>query len=202
MKQRVVCLRCGAARMVPAKEGVLRTTGWDWFKGQLLGVEREGIRELVAWLDVAGMAECPASSRFHGAHPGGLVEHCLNVYDHLVELDVGLVIPQESLTIATLLHDVCKVGAYVGEPGAYKYNNGHRKGHAALSLEVIRKYIRLTELEEQMIRYHMGPYGTYESGGRYAEYPLLEWVAALESPAVKLMYFADNLAALDEDRGA
>ena len=49
-------------------------------------VNREGMAELMKWLDDNDFYTCPASSRFHGAYPGGLLEHSLNVYDELKRL--------------------------------------------------------------------------------------------------------------------
>ena len=43
-------------------------------------VTRPGAADLLAWLGTTDFFEAPASTRFHGAYPGGLVEHSLNVY--------------------------------------------------------------------------------------------------------------------------
>lgn len=42
-------------------------------------VTRPGAADLLAWLGTTDFFEAPASTRFHGAYPGGLVEHSLNV---------------------------------------------------------------------------------------------------------------------------
>lgn len=58
----------------------------------------------------------PASSRleYHGAYPGGLVEHSLRVYAYAMRLRraYGLdgTVMQESVTLAALFHDLGKVG--------------------------------------------------------------------------------------------
>ena len=40
-------------------------------------VTRPGAADLLAWLGTTDFFEAPASTRFHGAYPGGLVEHIL-----------------------------------------------------------------------------------------------------------------------------
>lgn len=57
---------------------------------------------------------CPASSKteFHGAFPGGLVDHSLRVLNNLVALNktYDWKLPKESMIIAALFHDIGKVG--------------------------------------------------------------------------------------------
>lgn len=65
----------------------------------------------------------PASTQHHGANPGGLLEHSLNVYHRLREIaireltDRSTIGPhflseeqEETVAVLGLLHDVCKVG--------------------------------------------------------------------------------------------
>ena len=42
-------------------------------------VKRPGAAELLAWLESTDFFEAPASTKYHGAYPGGLLEHSLNV---------------------------------------------------------------------------------------------------------------------------
>lgn len=57
---------------------------------------------------------CPASAKrdFHGAFPGGLVDHSLRVLNHLVVINNthSWKLPKESMIIAALFHDVGKIG--------------------------------------------------------------------------------------------
>ena len=47
-------------------------------------VRREYADDLLAWLErETDFFEAPASTRHHGAHPGGLLDHSLNVYHRL-----------------------------------------------------------------------------------------------------------------------
>ena len=58
----------------------------------------------------------PASTRFHAAYEGGLLDHSLNVYNVLISKHFN---PEtddlESYTIVSLLHDLCKAGFYKTE---------------------------------------------------------------------------------------
>lgn len=47
-------------------------------------VQRDYADALLAWLErETDFFEAPASTRHHGAHPGGLLDHSLNVYHRL-----------------------------------------------------------------------------------------------------------------------
>ena len=170
----------------------------------LLDTKREGIEKLLEFLRVGGYFTAPASTRYHGVYAGGLMAHSLHVYALVEDFDkvFALQTPQESLIIAALLHDVCKMGAYLkcaDKPGYY-WNKDQPKGHALLSLVRIREFIKLTELETKMIQYHMGIYGLQEFDEK-GEYPLRDKGLAnawFHFPIVKLMYFADELAAFLE----
>lgn len=203
----------------------------------LRSTKRNGIESLIEYLDNKGFFEAPASTRFHGAHPGGLAEHSLRVYELLIHNTINrkldetlgsgqkpLPIDNNTFIIAALLHDICKIGAYVGTESPYKWNRQQPKGHALLSIARIKKHIKLTELEEMMITYHMGVYGLNEfydeDDWQTGEYPLRgdhtndEGMTKEESkkfrygkslanawyhnPIVKVMYFCDELATLEE----
>ena len=71
-------------------------------------VTRPGAADLLAWLGTTDFFEAPASTRFHGAYPGGLVEHSLNVYYALLGQSTIREYGGESVAVVALLHDVCK----------------------------------------------------------------------------------------------
>lgn len=169
----------------------------------LIETSRKGMPNLIDFMDKEGFFEAPASSRFHGCYPGGLAKHSLNVYEYLYEfnqeLSIGL--DNETVSIAALLHDLCKVGCYIPNGTGYKTVMPFPQGHSVRSLELIKKHIELTELEEMMIRYHMGVYGLKEFDERSGEYNLRDKGLAnvwYHHPAVKVMYFCDELATLRE----
>ncbi|SEM01355.1 hypothetical protein SAMN04487770_12349 [Butyrivibrio sp. ob235] len=89
---------------------------------ELMGsVERDGVKELMDYIrNKTDFYNAPASTQFHLACDGGLLQHSLNVYDCLVAKKQSPVwkniieaIPEESLVIMALLHDLCKVNFYV-----------------------------------------------------------------------------------------
>lgn len=93
-------------------------------------VKRDGIKELIKWLESTDFFIAPASTRFHLSCEGGLLAHSLNVYYRMHSLYVAekqrrlkdfgnnLLTPEEeeSIAITALLHDVCKINVYVKEP--------------------------------------------------------------------------------------
>lgn len=128
---------------------------------------RDGMDGLIEELIKQGFFESPASTKFLGSYPGGLAKHSLRVYELLSEfyekLDPSkvtapgqkpLALGSDNIIVAALLHDVCKVGAYIGTEKPYRWNKEQPKGHATLSIERIKKHIELTEIEELIIRYH------------------------------------------------
>jgi len=165
-------------------------------------IHREGADELLAWLERSDFFTAPASTRFHLACEGGLCTHSLNVYDRLVSLledeDLkGRCFPgeqseediQESVAIAALLHDICKVNFYAvemrnrkGEDGAwrevpfYTVKDKLPYGHGEKSVYIANGFLRLKRAEAMAIRWHMGPYSDQDKvntmGQAYDEYPL------------------------------
>ena len=84
-------------------------------------IEREGIGQLMEWLDSTDFYTAPASTRFHGSHEGGLVEHSLNVCRAALELlpimhrmrpDLKDELREDSVILCSLLHDVNKAEIY------------------------------------------------------------------------------------------
>ena len=109
--------------------------------------------------------EAPASTRFHGAYKGGLVDHSLNVYDCLndylsrerVKRVYGLdQISDETIAVVALLHDLCKINVY--HPGkrnvkingewqsvdTFEYHDALPYGHGEKSVYMITGFMRLS----------------------------------------------------------
>ena len=49
----------------------------------LRSINREGMENLIEFLEKTDFLKAPASTRFHGDYEGGLVEHSLKVYEIL-----------------------------------------------------------------------------------------------------------------------
>ena len=82
---------------------------------------REGSAELLDYLEnKCDFFTAPASARYHGSYAGGLCDHSVNVFrcleaylarDRVKEV-YGVEYSMESVAIASLLHDVCKIDCY------------------------------------------------------------------------------------------
>ncbi len=73
-------------------------------------IARTGAPELLAWLESTDFFTAPASTRFHGAYPGGLVDHSLNVYFALID---GPYVKNYTMeTRAICAHDAARGGSY------------------------------------------------------------------------------------------
>ena len=91
------------------------------FEDLMASFEREGKGELMGYIrNKTDFFKAPASTQFHSSYEGGLLQHSLNVYDCLMAKKESPVwkkileeIPEESLIIMALLHDLCKVNFYV-----------------------------------------------------------------------------------------
>ena len=154
-------------------------------------IERDGIDDLMKWLESNGFYESPASSKYHGAYKGGLCEHSLNVYDEMQRLLAvypEVVVPEESVIIASLFHDLCKVNMYVLEKRNRKnpetsawesYDAFSIKekfcfgGHGSKSVFLIQHFIKLTPEEAVAINCHMSCWqGDTSVGSAYEQFPL------------------------------
>ena len=85
----------------------------------LKSTERNGIDKLLSYLEKSDFYTAPASTRFHGSCPGGLLQHSLNVYDCLCKKaeepfwkDALGTVPMATLIVVALLHDLCKISFY------------------------------------------------------------------------------------------
>lgn len=128
----------------------------------LRSIKRTGIDSLIDYLLQSDYFTAPASTSFHNSFPGGLCLHSLNVTYMFLEANAKFSnpIPQESVIICGLLHDLCKVNAYRKTSKGYESVKG-KKGHAVLSILRIQEHIQLTPQEDDIIRYHMGLFGIF-----------------------------------------
>lgn len=148
------------------------------FRNYFAYINRPGAADLLQWIDANGFFEAPASKRHHGAKPGGLAEHSINVFRRLLFLHNGEEqrrnIPFydiETYAICGLLHDLCKIDAYkkVDFEGIneYQLTRNFPAGHGEKSVILILQFMHLTKDEILAIRWHMGQYDFYARGGGY-----------------------------------
>ena len=155
---------------------------------------REGIEDLINFIEEkTDFFTAPASTRFHGSHEGGLLEHSMKVYeilDYKIKNNViDLHVPEDTIIIVSLLHDICKVNFYKVDYRNAKNARGEWEkvpyytiddtipyGHGEKSVMMLTEYIKLTSEEKYSIRWHMGfsePKEVYSSlGAAYKKYPL------------------------------
>lgn len=161
-------------------------------------VNRPGIEKLINWLEKSTFFTDPASTKYHDAEEGGLLNHSLLVYDNYVALTGK---DDETAIITCLLHDVCKIGTYKkvmknvkSENGqwiqveSYDYqDDGMPYGHGEKSVLMISHFINLTKEEMLMIRWHMGAYESKEVWNNLGK-------AQEMYPSVLYIHFADMMA--------
>lgn len=144
-------------------------------------IKRDGAEELLDYIHGTDFFTAPASTRFHGAYAGGLVEHSVNVFNRLNRHD-------ETGAIVALLHDLCKANFYTvsyrnvkNEYGVwekvpyYAVDDKLPYGHGEKSVYIISQFMKLTEEEAMAIRWHMGGFDESKGpalSGAWEKYPL------------------------------
>lgn len=180
-------------------------------------IHRQGIDELLKWLEESDFFEAPASTRYHGCYEGGLVQHCIDVYNSLHDElafiygdNYMAMYDEESIAIVSLFHDLCKVGRYKAgtrnvkdpvtkqwhEEPTYFYNEeAFEMGHGAASVYAVQKFMPLEDFEAQAIFWHMGAYdiSNYMSlNGLGSAYERNTLAFALHRADMMATYVTDN----------
>ena len=161
----------------------MKTEVQEWieakYRNYFAYIKRPGAADLLQWMDANSFFEAPASKRHHGANPGGLAEHSINVFRRLLRLNTEeekrQQFPQydlETVAICGLLHDLCKIDAYrltEGQQGKpeYQLTKNFPAGHGEKSVILILQFMHLTQEEILAIRWHMGQYDFYARGGGF-----------------------------------
>lgn len=154
-------------------------TNKEQFVTMLRSTNRKGMEDCIQTLERLGFFEAPASTKFHLNEAGGLLQHSLNVCrtalkirTSMIELDASLKykLPEDSVIIASLLHDTCKADIYrktitlqkrrfwfpVAVPGYGVDYSKFPLGHGEKSVIVLlRAGLELTDDEIIAIRWHM-----------------------------------------------
>ena len=154
------------------------------FEAELGKIKRPGIDKLMNYIRKSDFYTAPASTRYHLSCEGGLLQHSLNVLDVLrgilAQTEDGweyrvagktvLTIPDESVTIIALLHDICKTYFYTTSMRNAKNEQTGRwekvpyytvsdkmpLGHGPKSAMIVKQYMELTTPEMYAIWWHMG----------------------------------------------
>lgn len=188
----------------------------DRFEAELGKVQRPGMDKLLEYIQKSDFYTAPASTKYHLAAPGGLLQHSLNVLDALRGLlnwrsdgaweyrvagKVVATIPDESVTVMALLHDICKTHFY-GTSTRNQKNDATGKwekvpyytvddkmplGHGPKSAMIVKQYTTLTTAEMYAIWHHMGFNGNFENDTAVGQ--CMEMF-----PAVLALHTADMMA--------
>ena len=158
----------------------------------LKSTQREGIKEVITFLENNDFFNLPSSLTRHHNWEGGLVQHCLGVYDRIKETAENL--PEESLILTALLHDICKAGKIYkikdGEWGEKAEDELEYPGHGKRSVDILEKNcgLKLNDSERQAIRWHMGGYNIPKDEIR-------EFIASKNNNLKRLLINADRFDA-------
>ncbi len=162
------------------------------FEAELAKVKRPGMDKLLEYIQKSDFYKALASTKYHLACPGGLLQHSLNVLDALRGLlswrsdgnweyraagKVVDTIPDDSVIMMALLHDICKTHFYGTSTRNvknettgrwekvpfYTVNDMMPLGHGPKSAMIIKQYTTLTSQEMYAIWHHMGMNGNYEN---------------------------------------
>lgn len=178
-------------------------------------ITRPGADKLLEYLcsPASDFFTAPASARFHGAYEGGLAEHSINVYECLkdymerprVKELYGMTASDETIAIAALLHDLCKINCY--KPGfrnvkdetgtwqrvpTFEYSDSMPYGHGEKSVYIITGFMKLTREEAFAIRYHMGFSGTEDARNVGSAFEMFPLAFALSTADMEATYFLEG----------
>lgn len=186
------------------------------FIDTLSQVQREGVQKVISNLERLGFFEAPASTRFHLARRGGLLEHVVGVCDVALALrdiiiarrpELAQKLPVDSVIVVALLHDVCKAEVYVESSRnvknpitrqwetvpCYEVDYSHFPcGHGQKSVIRLLKWgFDLTEDEILAINWHMG---AWDMPFQSAEEKSNLTAAQDKCPLLSLLQAADGLS--------
>lgn len=152
------------------------------FESLLMSTGRTGIDRVIEYLRKTDFYDAPASAKYHSNYETGLLDHSLMVYSiaeaffekmKLIDPELAITIPEESIIISALLHDVCKVCFYKKtvkwkkdehndwiQYDGYEIEDSFPIGHGEKSVIMLLKIgLDLNPCEMLSIRYHMGFFG-------------------------------------------
>ncbi len=165
----------------------------DRFESEMAKVSRPGVDKLMEYIRKSDFYTAPASTKYHLACEGGLLQHSLNVLDALRGLmtyreaddrweymTAGkriAIVSDDTLIVMALLHDICKTHFYgVATRNVKNEKTGKWEkapfytvedkmplGHGAKSAMIIKQYMELTSMETYAIWWHMGFNGNMEN---------------------------------------
>ena len=168
-------------RMVAQRDQIislLRSTG------------REGMEEVLRYLDESGFYYRASSAYKHHNWPGGLAQHSLGTCELALQRAGSL--PRDSVIIAAMLHDTCKSDRFWFRGRTIRQHTAKCEldsKHSVRSIAILRNCgLNLTDSEWLAIRWHM-------KGEKYhSRNPRKEssHTRAVHSPLWKVVFYADK----------
>ena len=189
----------------------------DFFESSLqMCNEHDGIENVIQFIRNTDFYEAPSSATYHSNYECGLLDHTLLVYilamkyrDIVVEMKPELAdnIPEHSIALCALLHDICKTNFYK-KTVKYKKNDKNQWetyngyviedtfpiGHGEKSVIMLQNIGLKLSIEEMLtIRYHMGAWdgAMLTNDLKYAYNKALE-----DCPMINVLQSADNTSSL------
>ncbi|MCT8978283.1 HD domain-containing protein [Clostridium sp. CX1] len=183
----------------------------------LSNTQRKGMDRVIKYLEESDFFVAPASTKYHGNYEGGLAEHSLNVYDLFSEKNkrFNLGLGEDSVAIAALLHDFCKINFYNKQTcwrkndsnrwesyEGYKVQDDFPIGHGEKTIIMLQCFIRLTKEEILMMRWHMGSSEPKEMQMNISNaYNLVPAAAALHTADMEASYLLEEHFEPGENNG-
>lgn len=178
-------------------------------------IQRKGAQQLLEYLmsEASDFFIAPSSTRFHGSHEGGLVEHSVNVYHCLVDYLsrartkelYGMDYSGETIALVALLHDLCKLNFYKVDFRNAKNDKGVWEkvpyytiddtlpyGHGEKSVYIVSSYMRLSREEAFAIRYHMGFSGCEDKNSIGRAFEMFPLALALHVADMEASYYLEG----------
>lgn len=153
---------------------------------------RENIDKVLSYLESHGFYDSPASVVRHNNFQGGLAKHSLEVYRKALDLNKEAKLPESSIIICSLLHDICKADQYIMHNNCpTEVRDKQHKGHGRRSMFILKRgcLLPLNYDEEMAIWWHMGE--NEESKDRFPD----EYKESMNIDLCKLIQQADGYAA-------
>ena len=170
------------ARMVAQRDEIINL---------LQSTGREGIDEVLRYLDDCGFYYRASSPNKHHNWPGGLAEHSLGTCKLALQRSDGS-LPRDSVIIAAMLHDTCKSDRFWFRGRSIRQHTPKCELdslHSVRSLAILRDCgLRMTEPERLAIRWHMkGEHYHFHNPRKEADH-----AKAVRTPLWKLVFWADK----------
>ena len=196
--------------------GMLWTDKVNTFESLLRSTGRQGVEEVITFLQGTDFYKAPSSASFHSNYEGGLLDHSLLVYATACKMkevycqmkpELASRLDDNSIILSALLHDICKTEFYRPKDKwkkdendqwvsykSYEIQDSFPIGHGEKSVIMLLTIgLKLTPEEMIAIRFHMGSW----DGALLTNDVKYSYQSAMnECPLLPLLQTADNTSSL------